>query len=44
MYGWRTFVDRYGLDRDDILTAEFDTVTHTVFLSIGEDETPEVEV
>lgn len=38
IYGFKTFIQRYGLDEDDVLLAEFDINSHVVLLSIGYDE------
>ena len=38
IYGFKTFIQRYGLDNNDVLLAEFDINLHLVLLSIGGDE------
>ncbi len=38
IYGCKTYIQRYGLDENDVLLAEFDINSHVVLLSIGDDE------
>lgn len=38
IYGFKPFIQRYGLDENDVLLAEFDINSHVVLLSIGYDE------
>jgi len=38
IYGCKTYIQRYGLDTNDLLVAEFDIKEHIVLLSLGDEE------